>query len=69
MNRLAAAALLSVPLVVGVGYLFSHHLADAHRDVRRVELGILAAVALAAGILVLLRRRRARANGPPGAPP
>ncbi len=64
------SALVSVPLVVGLGYLFSHHLSQAHRDVRRVELGILAALAIGAGIAVLVRRRRARAPGPPpGAPP
>lgn len=57
------SALVSVPIVVGLGYLFSAHLEDVHRDVRRVELGILAAVLLLAGIALLVRRRRQR-GGP-----
>jgi membrane-associated protein len=55
------SAMISVPLVVSVGYLLAHHLAEAHRDVRRVELGILAAVALALGIAFAIRRRRGTA--------
>jgi membrane protein DedA with SNARE-associated domain len=56
------SALLSVPLVVSAGWLFSEHLAQAKADVRRVELAILAVVAL--GVLAALavrRRRRAAA--------
>jgi membrane-associated protein len=57
------SALVSVPVVVTIGYLFSHHLAEAHRDLRRVELAVLAAVAVAllAASLVRARRRRAAA--------
>ncbi|ACG71292.1 SNARE associated Golgi protein [Anaeromyxobacter sp. K] len=55
------SALLSVPLVVSVGYLFAHHLGTAERGVRRVELAVLGAVLLAAAVAVWLRRRRARA--------
>lgn len=53
------SALVSVPLVVSLGYLFSHHLAAVQHDLRRVELGILAAVAVAVAVLIVRRRRRA----------
>ena len=56
------SALASVPLVVSVGYFLSHHLAEAQSGVRRVELGVLAAVALAILVAVVVRRRR-RARG------
>ncbi|WP_242392690.1 DedA family protein [Anaeromyxobacter oryzisoli] len=52
------SALVSVPLVVTVGYVSWDHLAAAKADVRRVELGILLAVAVVAAIVVLVRRRR-----------
>ena len=55
------SALLSVPIVVGVGYLSWKHLSHARRGVRLAELGILAVVAIAVGVVVLVRRRRARA--------
>ncbi|MFY3743696.1 DedA family protein [Anaeromyxobacter sp. Red801] len=54
------SALVSVPLVVSVGYLFSHHLGEAERGVRRVELAVLGAVLAALAVAVWLRRRRAR---------
>ena len=57
----ALSALVSVPLVVGAGYLLWHHLGQARRDVRIVELAILALVA--AAVAVALHRRRARAGG------
>jgi len=56
------SALVSVPLVVGAGYLLWQHLEQARRDVRVVELSILAAVALAIGVLLLVRRRRRAAR-------
>lgn len=56
----ALSALASVPLVVGAGYLLWHHLGRARRDVRIVELAVLALVALGVWIAVR-RRRRARA--------
>jgi membrane protein DedA with SNARE-associated domain len=52
------SAMLSVPLVVGAGYLFAHHLGEARRDIRLVELGILAAALLGAAVAIHLRRRR-----------
>ncbi len=57
----ALSALVSVPIVVGAGYLFSEHIHQVKREIRIAELGILAIVALAAGLIVL-RRRRARAG-------
>jgi membrane protein DedA with SNARE-associated domain len=56
----ALSAAVSVPLVLGAGYVFWHHLAQAKREVRIVELSVLAAVVLAVGAAVLLRRHRAR---------
>jgi membrane protein DedA with SNARE-associated domain len=57
------SALASVPLVTGAGYVFWRHLSQARREVRFVELGLLALVAAGAGIVVLVRRRRAAAAG------
>ncbi|MGC4000040.1 MAG: DedA family protein [Anaeromyxobacter sp.] len=57
------SALLSVPLVVGAGYLGSQHLAQVHQDVRRVELAVLAAAAAAVAGWLLLRRLRRPATG------
>lgn len=45
----AASALLSVPLVMGLGWIFAARLEELKRDVRAVELG----VALASGGLLL----------------
>ncbi|HEY6100590.1 MAG TPA: DedA family protein [Anaeromyxobacter sp.] len=55
------SALVSVPLVVGAGYVFSAHLAQVKRELRAIELGILAVVLLVAGVVWLRRRQRARA--------
>ncbi len=52
------SAMVSVPLVVGAGYLFAHHLGQARRDIRIVELTILAAALVAAWVIVRVRRRR-----------
>ncbi len=52
------SAMVSVPLVVGAGYLFAHHLGEARRDVRLVELSVLAAVLVVAFVVVRVRRRR-----------
>ncbi len=52
------SAMLSVPIVVGAGYLFAHHLGEARRDIRLLELGILAAALVAAWVVVRVRRRR-----------
>ncbi len=57
------SALVSVPLVVGAGWVFWEHLSEARREVRTVELAVLAVVAVAVGVAVIVRRRRARAAG------
>jgi membrane protein DedA with SNARE-associated domain len=55
----SASALLSVPLVVTLGYLSSAHLAAVEHDVRRVELTVVAVALLGAGAWAWWRRRRA----------
>lgn len=57
----ALSALVSVPLVVGAGWLFWEHLSEARRGVRLVELAVAAVVLVGIGIAVVVRRRRARA--------
>ncbi len=52
------SAMISVPLVVGAGYLFWHHVGQAKRGIRLIELSILAAVALTYAIISIVRRRR-----------
>jgi membrane protein DedA with SNARE-associated domain len=56
------SALVSVPLVVWAGWLFSEHLERAKGDVRRVELAILALVLLVALAALAVRRRRRSAE-------
>jgi membrane protein DedA with SNARE-associated domain len=56
----ALSAGISVPLVVGAGYLLSRHAASLERDVRLAELSIVAAIAAALLIAAALRRRRGR---------
>jgi membrane protein DedA with SNARE-associated domain len=53
----AISALVSVPIVVGAGWVFWEHLSQARKGVRLVELVILAVVAVAVGVTVLVRRR------------
>ena len=48
----------AVLALMGAGYLFAHHLGEARRDLRTVELGILAAVLVGGGIALRVRRRR-----------
>jgi len=54
------SALVSVPVVVSLGYLGAQHLGAVHAELRRVELAVLAAVVLAAIVWAVLRRVRAR---------
>jgi membrane protein DedA with SNARE-associated domain len=54
------SALLSVPLVVGLGWYFAGHVEQLKRDVRWVELALAVAVAAGAGIWILAARRRER---------
>lgn len=55
------SALVSVPVVVGAGYLFSEHLSQVRRDLRVIELTILALALVVAGVIWLRRRQRLRA--------
>jgi membrane protein DedA with SNARE-associated domain len=57
----ALSALVSVPIVVGVGWIFWAHLSQARKDIRLVELALLAVIAAAVAVTVVVRRRRARA--------
>lgn len=52
------SALISVPLVVSAGFLGSRHLSAVHAEIRRVELGVLLAVALGVAAVALVRRLR-----------
>jgi membrane protein DedA with SNARE-associated domain len=63
----ALSALVSVPLVVSVGYLGAHHLAKARTELRRAELialGVAAGAGLAFyGFIRLRAWRAARGSG------
>jgi membrane-associated protein len=56
----ALSALVSVPVVVGAGYLFSEHLSQVKRDLRIVELTLLAIALVVAAVLWRRRRQRVR---------
>jgi membrane protein DedA with SNARE-associated domain len=61
----ALSALLSVPLVVSLGWLFAAHIEDVKRRVHQVELGItIAAVLVAAGVVAWKWARAARIGLP-----
>ena len=57
----ALSALLSVPLVVSLGYLFAAHIENVKRRLHEVELGVLAAALVAAATVVAAKRWRGRA--------
>ncbi len=59
------SALASVPIVVGAGYFFAHHLGTARRDIRIFELSVLVVVLVAAWVVVRIRRRRRARAGEP----
>ncbi len=68
----ALSAMLSVPLVVTLGYLFAARLEELKKRVHEVEIGLVAlALLLTVGYALLKRRRRAGAvpaeEGAPGA--
>jgi membrane-associated protein len=52
------SAFVSVPLVVGAGYLGARHLQAIRADLRRVELALLLAVALGVVAWAVVRRLR-----------
>lgn len=56
----ALSALVSVPVVVGAGYLFSEHLSQVRRDLRVVELAVVALVLVVAGLAWVRHRQRLR---------
>jgi membrane protein DedA with SNARE-associated domain len=56
----ALSALLSVPLVVSLGYLFAARIEDVKKRLHEVELLLVVAVLVATAVYVLLRRRRER---------
>jgi len=53
----SVAALISVPLMVGLGYFFADHIEVLHRDLRRIEHWIGALVILTIATYLLLRYR------------
>ncbi len=59
------SALVSVPIVVGAGYLFAHHLGEARRDLRIFELAVLVVALATAWVVVRIRRRRRAREGQP----
>ena len=62
----ALSALVSVPLVVTAGYFGARHLGRVEAHLRRVELGLLAAIVVAAIAVVVIRHlRRGRAQPTP----
>lgn len=67
----ALSALLSVPLVVGAGYLGAHHLAAVRAELRWVELAVLGLLAAAGLVWMVVRGLRSRRlpRAPGGAPP
>jgi membrane protein DedA with SNARE-associated domain len=67
----AFSALLSVPLVVSLGYLFAEHLEDVKKRIHEVELGLLVAVVLVGGVVVFVkwwRNRPLTRNAAPSPP-
>lgn len=58
----AVSALLSVPLVVTLGYLFAARLEEVKRRVHEVELVVLGVALAAAAVVVLVKWRRGRAR-------
>ena len=67
----AFSALLSVPLVVSLGYLFAEHLEDVKKRIHEVELGLLVAVLLVGAVVVFVkwwRNRPLTRNAAPSPP-
>jgi membrane protein DedA with SNARE-associated domain len=63
------SALLSVPLVVGLGYFFASRIEQVKKRVHAVELGVAVAVALALAVWGYLQWRKGRADSPRLLPP
>jgi membrane protein DedA with SNARE-associated domain len=60
MGRRVGPALLSVPLVVGLGWPLAGRILEVRRDLHEVELVLAAAAILTAVTWWLVRRRRGR---------
>lgn len=58
----ALSAIVSVPVVVGAGYLFSQHLGEVERDLRILEIALALVIVLAVTLFLRARARR-RAPG------
>jgi membrane protein DedA with SNARE-associated domain len=54
----ALSALLSVPLVVSLGYLFAAHVEELRRRIEHVEYGLVVVALVAAVIVIVVKRRR-----------
>lgn len=68
----AFSALLSVPLVVSLGYFFAAHLEEVKKRVHEAELLLLVAAIVAAAVVVVVKWQRGRAvsrNAAPAPPP
>lgn len=63
------SALLSVPLVVGLGYFFATQIEEVKKRVHEVELGLAGAVVLALAVWGFLQWRKGRADSPRLLPP
>ncbi len=63
------SALLSVPLVVSLGYLFASKLDEVKKHLREAELLGLLLIAAFAAASVVVKRRRSRAARAAGRPP
>ena len=63
------SAMLSVPVVVALGWYFAGHIEQIKKDIHAAELVVgLAAVAFFAGWALVVRRRERRAAPPPPPP-
>ncbi len=53
----ALSAMLSVPLVVSLGYLFAAHIEEVKKRIHQVELGLVIVAVVAAAIVVVVKWR------------
>ncbi|HEY6105308.1 MAG TPA: DedA family protein [Anaeromyxobacteraceae bacterium] len=58
-----ASALVSVPLVMGLGWLFAGHVEELKKDVHEIELLVAGLAALSFAAWVVIARWRKRRNG------
>lgn len=60
----ALSALLSVPLVVGLGWFFAHNLEKARRDLRELEVAAVGVILASVAVTWLWRRHRRKPPDP-----